>query len=270
MASLNANAEIWWEQRWCGALAEPQPRTARAARASITLWLQRPVAASKGVGVGRVKETPPNLARQVLHLACANGSKKWLLQCPPLNGSLPKWRARVSVTDGHALVSGGLWTDGETGQHTGGNGGELEERAGKAGKVHQKLSSSLLLFRKAQPHAEVIKTRCISHFQGHTCFLCRPEGNTGGLVPLEAGEVKAGTQEPLGMAKLQPQYSSRMWEQSVCVCGCARTRVCVCDTERSPLVHHDLYSWEGFPNFCSFPFSVRAWRRSQAVAGAAH
>ena len=71
------------------------------------------------------------------------------------------------------------------------------------------------------------------------CFRSRPEGSTGSSFPLEAGEVKAGTAEPLGMVKVQPQYSSRMWEQAVCVRVCVC--VCVSDTERSLLVRHDLY-----------------------------
>lgn len=87
----------------------------------------------------------------------------------------------------------------------------------------------MVSFGSVQLHVEVAAARSISNFQPRACCLRRPEGNTGGLFPLEAGEVKAGTPEPLGTVKVQPQYISRMWEQFVC------------DTKRSVLVLDDLY-----------------------------
>lgn len=80
----------------------------------------------------------------------------------------------------------------------------------------------------------MLKMCLICRFLRRTCFPGRPEGNAGGLFPLEAGEVKAGTREPLEMAK--SAASVQLTDVGIlCVC------VCVCDTERSLLVRHDLY-----------------------------
>lgn len=114
-------------------------------------------------------------------------------------------------------------------------GGGKSQR-GKLLKGPSKLPSLLL---PSHPQTVISYSwcgRCIFHFQHPTCFLCRPEGNAGGLFPLEAGEVKAGAQKPLGTVKVQPQYISRMWEQFVCV-------------TRKALVLDDLFPWEGFSEF---------------------
>lgn len=96
----------------------------------------------------------------------------------------------------------------------------------------------------------------VSHFQRPACCLCRPGGNTGGLFPLEAEEVKAGTRKPLGTVKVQPQYISRTWEQFVCV------------TLKGQRWYSMIYIPErGFLNFCSFPFALRAWREEPAGVG---
>lgn len=115
----------------------------------------------------------------------------------------------------------------------------MGKRAGEKGKVlksHSELpalllppSPRMLSFRTVQPHVEVAAAHSVSNFQPRARCLRRPEGNTGGLFPREAAEVKAGTPEPLGTVKVQPQYISRMWEQFVC------------DTKRSGLVLDDLY-----------------------------
>lgn len=145
-----------------------------------------------------------------------------------------------------------------TRRRTGGGkwGKEAEKRAGKAAERSFETSFFAFSFTASMPsfrRVDVGVARRVSHFQRPTCFLCRPGGNTGGLFPLEAGEVKAGTQKPLGTVKVQPQYISRTWEQFVCV------------TLKGQRWYSMIYIPErGFLNFCSFPFSLRAWQEEPA------
>lgn len=104
---------------------------------------------------------------------------------------------------------------------------------GKLTKGHQKPSSSSLLtsptsllsFGTAQLSAEMVEMCRICHFLRRARCLGRPGGNAGGLFPLEGGEVKAGTREPLGMAKSAASVQLRD-------VGILRLRVCVCVTPK--------------------------------------
>lgn len=131
------------------------------------------------------------------------------------DGPWRRWRMATHLfkpvyeLKGDKVARGGKWAK------------ELEKRAEEAAersfKTFFPAPTPQLSFRTIQTYISVVNARCISHFQRRMRFLCRPEGNTSDLFPLEAGEVKAGTQEPLGTVKVQPQYISRMWEQFVCV-----------------------------------------------------